>query len=383
MTLRRTLAIARKQFLTLRHDKRTLALMLVAPVMAMLIFGFAFGSSAKHVPVVVVNEDRGATAGKIVDALDHDVLAIATSSDLAGAKAAVDRGDKVAVLYFAPGFTADASPQTHLQMVPGKAPAVQVLPPKGAHAQLYVDTTNQELAGVVMAQLPAAAGKLAAAAGQKSPINFDNQYAFTRAKNATTTDSLVPGIIAFAITVFTTLLTLLAFVGERTSGTLDRLRVTPATEAEIVLGYELAFGVIAAVQGGLLLTVALLVYHVLIVGPLAVAALVVVLTAIDAQAIGIVVSAAARRESQAVQFIPFIIFPTFLLSGIFVALSSLPDWLRPFSYLLPPTWAIQALRDVLLRGWGLDHVWPQILVLLGFAIIFTTGAIVGLKRSRA
>jgi len=349
MNLDRTLAITRKQFQTLRHDKRTLALMLVAPVMAMLIFGFAFGSGTKHVPVVVVNNDTSGVAAKIVAGLDHDILNISGSNDLSVAQQDVRNGSKVATLYFPAGFSTVN------------------------RAQLYIDTTNQQLSAAVLSTI---------SAGAKSASPIDISYAFEKAKNASATDTLVPGIIAFAITVFTTLLTLLAFVGERTSGTLARLRVTPVTEAEIVLGYELAFGIIAAIQGSLLLAVAILVYHVLVVGPILVAALVVILTAIDAQAIGIVVSAAARRESQAIQFIPFIIFPTFLLSGIFVAVQSLPDWLRPLSYVLPPTWAIQALRDVLLRGWGIERVWPQLLVLLGFAVVFTFLAIFGLKRSR-
>ncbi|HSX02175.1 MAG TPA: ABC transporter permease [Candidatus Saccharimonadia bacterium] len=381
MKLRRILAIARKQFLTLRHDPRTLALMLLAPIMAMLIFGFAFGSEPKHVRVMVVNQDHGALAGQLIAQLDHDTLSITTSSDVAAAKDQVRAGNSQAVIVFGPGFTADTSPT----VVRPKAPAVTpvVKPPAGTHVQIFIDTTNQQLAGVVVKELAAGAQRYAQAKGAVSPITFDTSYAFVKAKDARYIDYFVPGIIAFAITLFTTLLTLLAFVGERTSGTLDRLRVTPVTEVEIVLGYELAFGLIAAVQGGLILLVAYLVYHILIVGPVATAAILVVLTAIDAQAVGVLISAAARRESQAVQFLPFIIFPTFLLSGVFVAVQSLPDWLRPFSYLLPPTWAIDGLRDVLLRGWGIEHVWPHVLVLAGFAIGFTLLAVLGLRRSRA
>jgi ABC-2 type transport system permease protein len=84
-----------------------------------------------------------------------------------------------------------------------------------------------------------------------------------------------------------------------------------------------------------------------------------------------------------VQLIPLIIFPVFLLSGIFVPVASLPGWLQPFSYFLPPTWAIDALRDVFLRGWGMEHVWPNVAVLAGFAVLFTLIAIVGLRRARA
>jgi ABC-2 type transport system permease protein len=375
-------AIARKQFLTLKHDHRTLALMLVAPVMAMLIFGFAFGNPPKHVPVIVVNQDQGTTAAKLVDKLDHDTLELSQSSDADWARQQVRDGKAVGALVFDPTFTADSSPSATVKVVAGK-PVVTPQPPKGARAQVYLDTTNQQLAAVVMPSIASATLKLASDQGAKSPISFDQDYAFAEAKDARYIDYFVPGIMAFAVTLFTTLLTLLAFVGERTSGTLNRLRVSPATEGEVVLGYELAFGLIAAVQGFLVLGVAIWVYHILVVGPLWIAALFVVLTAIAAQAIGILVSAAAQRESQAVQFIPFIIFPVFLLSGIFVPLASLPDWLRPLAYLLPPTWSIEGLRDVMLRGWGLDHVWVNLAVLAGFTVVFTFLAILGLKRRTA
>lgn len=391
MKLSRILAITRKQFQVLRHDHRTMGLMLLAPIMAMLVFGFAFGSEPKHVPVIIVNNDRGSLAAEYISHLDTDKLDIVTASDVAAAKDQVRAGQKVAVITFPETFTADASPRVvtpapinPAAIAPTSRMSVpQVLPPQGAHIHVFIDSTNAQLAPVVPAALASALQDYAAAKGAISPITFDSNYAFEKAKDARFIDYFVPGVMAFAITMFTTLLTLLAFVGERTSGTLDRLRVTPATEAEIVLGYELAFGIIATIQGLLILTVATFVYHILIIGPVWVAALLIILTAIDAQAIGILVSAAARREGQAVQFLPFIIFPVFLLSGIFVAIQSLPAWLQPFSYLLPPTWSISALRDVFLRGWGIEHVWPNLLVLAGFAVVFTTLAIFGLRRSRA
>jgi ABC-2 type transport system permease protein len=111
--------------------------------------------------------------------------------------------------------------------------------------------------------------------------------------------------------------------------------------------------------------------------------LVVILVAIDAMSLGILLSAAAKRELQAVQMIPLIIFPTFLLSGIFVPIESLPSWLRPLAWLIPPTYAVEAMRDIMLRGWALDRVWPYILGLVGFGVLFLTVASVRLERQRA
>lgn len=382
----RITAVSRKVFLTLRHDPRTVALMLLAPVMAMLIFGFAFGSETKDVRTVIVNQDEGALAKDLIDRLDRDALRVTVMTNAEAARQAVRDGDQTAAILFPANFTEDATPQstpgqpgaTPLQ--PGSPPVVT--PPKGAHAEVFIDTTNNQLSSVVVRELQEAAQQLAKDKNQTSPVSFDAAYAHSAAKDARFIDYFVPGVMAFAATLFTTLLTLLAFVGERTTGTLDRLRVTPVTEGEIVLGYELAFGLIAAIQGALLLTIAILVYKVLVVGSLAIALLIIVLMAIDAMGIGVLISAAAQREGQAVQMIPFIVLPVFLLSGIFVPVESLPSWLRPFSYLLPPTWAVEGLRNVMLRGWGLDRVWLHVAVLAGFAVVLTILAIVGLRRSR-
>lgn len=364
MDARRILAVTSKTLRSLRHDPRTVALMLLAPIMAMLIFGFAFGSEARHVPVRIVNEDAGGIAAAFEGKLDHDVLEITNATSWDAAREDVREGRQVAAIHFPANFTANAAQ--------GRA-----------RVEIVLDTTESSLSAAVLRQIAAAGQALVRDRGVSLPVTTDVEYAHEEAKDAGVIDSLVPGIMAFAVTLFTTLLTLLAFVNERGSGTLDRLRVTPVTEAEIVLGYELAFGIIATVQALLLLGVALLVYHVLVIGPIAVAALIVVLVAIDAQAIGILISAAAQREGQAVQMIPFIVLPVFLLSGIFVPISTLPAWLRPVSYVLPPTWAIQGLRDVMLRGWGLEHVWLHVAVLAGFAVVFTALAIFGLRRARS
>jgi len=379
MKLSRILAVTKKQFLSIKHDKRTLVLMLLSPVMAMLIFGFAFGTSPKHLQVIVVNQDKGSLASEYINKMDHNTLSISTSNDISASKDKVTSGDKIATIIFGKTFSTDASPSVAGVTSKGMP---MIRPAKGAHINLFIDTTNQQLSSVVSQAIAQAGQDFAKSKGVKTGISIDISYAFEKTKDARYIDFFVPGIMAFAITLFTTMLTLLTFVGERVTGTFDRLRVTPATETEIVVGYEIAFGVIAAIQGALILTVALLVYNIMVVGSIALAMLFVILVAIDAQAIGILISSAAQRESQAVQFLPFIIFPIFLLSGIFVAVKSLPLWLQPFSNFLPPTWGIEALRDVMLRGWGLEHLWSHVLVLVGFAVFFTLLAIFSLKRSK-
>jgi ABC-2 type transport system permease protein len=388
VNLGRSLAISRKQFLTLRHDPRSLGLILVAPILAMVVFGFAFGSEVQHVPVVIVNHDAGGEASAFIGKLDPTLLDVRVATTDADARQQVTDARVVAAIVFPANFTEGVTPRAPQppQPGPGGLPVGGTggspgAPPNGTTISVFLDSTNSQEAAVVQRALAQAGQDYAASKGGRSPISLDVQAAY--AKDARYIDFFVPGVMGFAALMFTALLTLLAFVSERTSGTLDRLRVTPATEGEIVLGYVMAFGIVGGVQGIVLLASAILLFHVLVVGSVLLAGLVVVLLAIDAQAIGILLSAAARRELQAVQMIPLIILPTFLLSGLFVPVSDLPGWLQPFAYLLPPTWAIEALRDVMLRGWGLDRIWLQVVVLLGFAALFTGLAVVSLKRSRA
>lgn len=362
MNAKRTLAIAKKVLRSLRHDPRSIALMLFAPILAMTIFGFAFGSEIENVPVTVVNEDAGPLAARFIGNLDRDALDVRAETDLGAAHRALDEAKTRAVLHFPASFSRDVAEGN-------------------GTLDLRVDGSNSQYVAHVGRQLQLAMERTVSSSGARVPVNVETTYA--HAEGARYIDFFVPGIMAFAAMAFTTLLTLLTFVSERTSGTLSRLLVTPVKGSEIVLGYALAFGLVACVQGVILISVALLVFDALLVGSVVLAFLVVILIAIDAMSLGILLSAAAKREAQAVQMFPLVLFPTFLLSGIFVPVESLPPWLRPLAWAIPPTYAVAAERDIMLRGWGLEHVWWQIAALAGFGALFLTIAAVSLDRQRA
>jgi ABC-2 type transport system permease protein len=189
--------------------------------------------------------------------------------------------------------------------------------------------------------------------------------------------------MAFAVFLLTTLLTLLSFVGERTSGTLERLRASPIRESEIVVGYAIAFGVIGMLQASLLLVIATLVFDITIVGNPFLAYFIIALLAVVSVSLGILLSSAAKREAQAVQFIPLIILPTFLLAGIFWPVEAIPSWLRPLSYAIPPSYAVEGMRSVMLRGWGFSGIWIEVVALLGFALVFLFLSVKSLQRTNA
>jgi ABC-2 type transport system permease protein len=129
-----------------------------------------------------------------------------------------------------------------------------------------------------------------------------------------------------------------------------------------------------------LLAVAVLLFHITIVGNVFLSFGVIALLAIVAEGLGILLSSFARREAQAVQFLPFVVLPAFLLSGVFWPIEAIPEWLQPVSYLLPTTYAVAAVRSVNLRGWGLDKIYPDVVALLIFAGVFLVLATILLRR---
>ena len=121
-------------------------------------------------------------------------------------------------------------------------------------------------------------------------------------------------------------------------------------------------------------------FDVMIEGNILLVFLVVAMLAIVCQALGILLSAFAQREAQAAQFLPFIVMPAFLLSGVFWPLEALPAWLRPASYFVPPSYSIEAARSVMIRGWGLDMIWMDMVALIIFAMVLLALAVISLKK---
>jgi len=206
-----------------------------------------------------------------------------------------------------------------------------------------------------------------------------------------------PAIVAFFLYFFVYLLTGVSFLRERTGGTLERLMATPVTRGEVVGGYLLGFGLFATVQVALLLTWALGSVHVPSFGPLpafslglgipvagspAIAFVVVVLLGLGAISLGIFLSTFARTELQVIQFIPVVLVPQFLLSGVLFPIESLPAILQPLVALMPLHYAVDALRLVFIQGADLSlrSLQVDIAVLTLIAALFAVVASLTIRR---
>jgi ABC-2 type transport system permease protein len=380
VNFRRSFTVTKRILRDLRNDKRTIGLIVLAPVFAMFVFGLAFSGEVSDLRLIVVNSDEGAIlppatdtvslSDDIISNLDREVLDLEFMTDDEEALEKVESGNAYAVLIFPKDFTRDVIQKLQNESYSGNTTI-----------ELRVDKSNINVANAVTKSVNEALIETIEEAGGEAPISLDSENA-VYGNNADFMDFFVPGIIAFVVYLLTTLLTLISFVGERSSGTLDRILATPLSEGEIVVGYAIAFGMLGMLQAALLLTVGILVFNITIVGNVVLAFVVIALLAVVCQALGILLSSLAKREAQAVQFIPFVVLPAFLLAGVFWPVEAIPSWLRPASFLVPPTYAAEAGRSIMLRGWGLDMVWPEIVALIIFAAIFLTIAILSLKRRK-
>ena len=172
--------------------------------------------------------------------------------------------------------------------------------------------------------------------------------------------AMFPFIVMFLVTSVTTL-------RERSSGTLERLLVMPMGKLDFLLGYALAFGLVAALQAVLAVTVSVGLLGLDIAGPVWLLGLVAVADAVLGSALGLFVSAFAQTEFQAVQFLPLIVFPQILLCGLFVPRESLPAVLEAVSNVLPLSYAVDAMTH-LTRGTDTTQVWQDLLVVVAFAV---------------
>ena len=375
MNVGRAFSITKRVFRGLKHDRRTIALILIAPLLAMFVFGIAFSGDVEDVRVIVVDSDEGMVSGigsivlseSIVSNIDEETLNIQYMDSEEEAVGQVEDGKAWAAIVFPPHFTRDVMTKLEDSSFEGDTSII-----------IRADKSNANIAAAVMKSIADAITETIAEVGKEVPVSIADSPVY--GENAEFIDFFVPGIVAFAIFLLTTLLTLLSFVGERTNGTLDRLLVSPIRRSEIVVGYAMAFSVVGMIQAAILLTVGTLVFKITIVGNPFIAFLIVALLAIVSVSLGILLSSAAKREAQAVQFLPLIILPCFLLAGIFWPVEAIPSFIRPLSYAIPPTYAVEALRSVLLRGWGLGEIWLDIVVLLAFATVFLAVSVRSLRR---
>ena len=357
----RTIAIAKKVIKELLRDKRTLALMFIAPVFIMWLMNLMFSASTT-VNVKLATQDLPTGLVTKMDELDH--VDVETYQDLDQAKEALANEKVDAVISYKDGeyqvdyANTDASKTSMIRQV--------------LRTSIASEGTDQLLSRVKQA-LPQL--KLDAKAPE---IKESYQYGD---KNTGFFARMIPILIGFVVFFFVFLISGMALLKERTSGTLERLLATPVKRSEIVYGYMLSYGIIAIFQTAVVVLAAIWLLDVEVVGSILNVIIVNVVLALVALAFGILLSTLAKSEFQMMQFIPLVIMPQLFFSGI-IPLSSMGEWALTVGKFLPLTYSGDAISQIILYGHNLGDILSNLGVLMIFLIILTILNIVGLRRYR-
>lgn len=396
--------ITKNVFRRIRRDPRTLVLVVLTPLFFILLYGVSFSSTPQDLKFIVVNQDNGQVsvqteqlgrvsyeqplAEKLISELDSSAFKIERLADEDEARELVSDGTAWAALILPINFSHALINEAIRRsggprgiVVDGRS--ITVIPDQadlGSIAKLIIDDSNPLLAAGVLPEINKAfTDVLASQQSIHAPsevLEFERIYSGEVGR----LDYTAPGVIGFAITLISIMLTAISIVRERTSGTLTRLLIAPVRAWEVSVGYMLAFLLIALFQAAELLIASVLIFDIRFVGNPVWVMLTILLFSTGLQGVATLISTLARNEFQAMQFVLVIIIPSIMLTGVFWPIETMPPQIQPLALLNPLTHANSALRDVMLRGWELSAIAPELGILGGFAILLLILSIHSMRR---
>jgi ABC-2 type transport system permease protein len=318
-----------KEFREVLRDRRTLAMLIVMPIVLLLVFGYAASFNVEAIPTIVVGPGADVVASNLPDLFD--VETVDAGGDRSAAESALVAGDAHVGLVI-------ESPNSVVALIDG--------------SELFMAQAAVQTVTAMSAQLP----------------GLSHEVLFNPALD--TSAVLVPGLAGLIIVFIGTLVTSMSVVREREAGTLEQLAVMPFKARDVFVGKIAPYFVIAAVDTVAVLVVGTAVFDVPFVGsiwPMAVAILLFLFVALG---IGVLISSVSENQAQAIQLALMTLMPQVMLSGIIFPLSSMAAGIRWIGYLLPLTYFNIAAKGVMIRGAGFGDILQPLglLTILSLAI---------------
>ena len=344
-----------KEFIQLRRDRLTLAMMTILPAAQLVLFGYAIQTDVRKLPTVVLDESRSAESRALVNVVQNtDNFRIVASVRSRGeAQQWIERGAARVALVIPPDYQR------------------AIKRGETARAQLLIDAADPQSSGAAIAgaQLAAqarGAQLLAARATLVPPVEIRVRPWYNPAQISAI--FIVPGVVGILLTITMTLITSTAVVRERERGTLEQLIVTPIGKTGLMFGKLVPFIAVGYVQMSVVLLLGTQFFDVPIRGSLALLYALSLVFIIASLGIGLFISTVARNQLQAMQLSFFFLLPNILLSGYVFPRAAMPlpaQWIGGF---LPLTWFLEILRAILLKGVGMAYLWDELAILTLFAI---------------
>ncbi|CAN5423947.1 ABC transporter permease [soil metagenome] len=358
--LARFFAIIRKEFIQMRRDRLTFAMMFGIPIIQLILFGYAINSDPKNLPVAVLASDNSPFARDLVHAMENSGYFRITQNVKTeeAARRLLARGDVQFVVNIPSDFSR--------RLVRGEKPALLVeadaTDPSAVSSAVQVineisrDVFDRDLAGPLH-------GMVATAPAAELRIHLEYN------PDRITQYNIVPGLMGVVLTMTMVIITALAVTRERERGTMECLLATPALPLEVMTGKIIPYIVVGYIQVTVILLVAKLLFHVPMLGSLLLLYAAALCFIAATLAVGITISTLATNQLQAMQMSFFFFLPSLLLSGFMFPFRGMPDWAQTIGSLLPLTHFLRVLRGILLKGNAFPDVWPDLWPILVFGVV--------------
>ena len=367
-SLARIAAMLRKEFVQMRRDRMTLAMLIGIPLMQLFVFGYAINMVPKHLTTVISIDDPGVLSDSIVAALKNsdyfDIVAATNSPKLARRMLADGRAT----------FAIEIPANFSRDLVRGANPSLLVEadatdPASGSYAiaalsGLIDAALRDDLTGPLASRAPAT---------PSYSVIVHNLYN----PEANTQFNIVPGLLAIILTMTMVMVTSIALTRERERGTYENLLAMPLNPVEIMIGKITPNIFVGAVQGTLILTVAKFIFGVPMIGSLELLGFCAVFYIGALLAVGYTFSTMAQNQMQAMQMTMFFFLPSILLSGFAFPFHGMPLWAQWIGEALPVTHFLRIVRGILLKGSGFPEIWPDLWPMILF--LFVAGTIAAMR----
>lgn len=355
-SLLRVFEMVRKELIQLFRDPALLRVLFVAPLLQLVVFGYAVSTDVERSRTLLVDQDRSAASRALVDAFTagDTFRVVERSLDPDDAVRALDHGDAVMALVIPPGYATD--------LAAGRA-----------RVQVLLDGTNSNTGSVVRGHAAAIVRRHAlerAVPPPRMPVELVTRAWYNQELESRNYN--VPAVVGMIVLLMSVLMTALAVVREREIGTLEQLRVSPLRPLELVAGKALPFALVGMVDLLAITAVAVLWFEVPFAGELGLLVALGVVYLLPALGVGLLISTISRTQQQAFLTSFLFLMPALLLSGFLFPVESMPPVFRWIAQANPLTHFLVIVRGIFLKGVGLEVLWPRALVLLAMGMVLMT-----------
>lgn len=369
-------AVLRKETLQTARDRRLVFMLTFAPVMQLLVFGYAIDFKVDRLPTVIADQDQTQESRDHLRRLlaDGTLLRALDATSPAQAQHALEAGDATAAIVVPQGFSRS--------LARGELAEVQVLidgtdPNRSTVAASAVSRYIAEASATIMGEKLAALGR----APLKGGLELRPRIWFNPPLD--TPPYMIPGVMAMLLIVVTTIVTAMGLAREREMGTLEQVLVTPISPSVLLLGKMLPFVAIGVFDIIFALTIGTWLFALPVRGSLFVVAVAALLYLMTTLGVGLLISTLSQTQQQS--FLGGFLFtlPAMLLSGVMTPIRSMPEWLQLITYLNPLRYFVEIMRANLLTGAGFGILWPNLVALAAFSLSLLTIAALRFQKRTA